>query len=234
VHSNAILCWASALILAALVFPCSCRAQYPADFHPYTFDASAGWTSIHGADRQSFSAFPIFQLGAGVAWNREKPREYYPDAIHPDFRHFNVLVTGQVLFGNSDLKGQPASLFTTNPQNPTLLSATGGKGKFYAATAGPRFQYSGRWLSVYAQPSAGWLRRSIDLTGPSTEGGALQPNSPAVFHQAGSSGVVRVTGGLSVSVTKGLRLFGEIGLLQGLAINHGTMLAPILSGGARW
>jgi hypothetical protein len=232
-RSNAVLGCVAVLVSLAAGAPL-CRAQYPEDFHPYVVDAGAGWTGVRGADKRNFGAFGVYQAGGGFALTSARPEVPSDDAENPTVRHWNVFVKGEFMYGQSDLTELAVQqIINSNPQNPSLLSATTGKGKFYSTTLGPRVQYSRRWFSVYGQGGLGWLRRSIDLTGMTTAGTVLQPNSPLVFVRSGNSGALQGTLGIAAG-GKGVRAFVDIGLLQGFAINHGTMLAPILSGGVRW
>jgi hypothetical protein len=216
---------ATLMFLAVTAAALPCYAQYPEDFHAYTFDASVGWAGVHGADRQNFGSFLVYQAGAGFAVRGPESRG--------SKRHWNAFITANFLYGQSTFKGSLQEIIESNPQMPSLLSANAGNGSFYSMTLGPRIQYSRRLFSVYGRGEGGWLRRSLDLTGPVTEGTALQPNNPSVFEQSGNSGALRLSGGVAVGA-KGVRGFVEAGFLQGFAINHGTMLSPILSGGVRW
>jgi hypothetical protein len=228
-----ILIWGSVLTVWGTVGALSCLAQYPDDFHRYLFEGGVGYTGVRGSDAQNFNSFRFYQIGGGVAWKGEKPEEHFTNAQNPDYRHWNVYVTGQFLWGEPSLKEPVSAVINSNPQNPSLLGATSGTGRFYSTTAGPRIQYSKSIFSIYGQVAGGWLRRSIDLTGPVSEGTTLQPTNPSVFGQSGNSGVLRLNAGVAAGA-KGIRGFVELGLLQGFAINHGTMLAPMISGGARW
>ena len=231
---NPILACSVAVLASMMAGPLRCRAQYPEDFHQYTVDASGGWTGVHGADKQNFGAFPVYQVGGGIALvPRKKPETTYTNANNPTFSHRNVYMAGDFLYGESDFKGSLQQIINSNPQRPSLLSATAGTGRFYSTTLGPRIQYSWKVFSVYGQGGGGWLQRSLDLTGPSTEGAGLHPTNPSVFGQTGNSGALRLRAGIAGGV-KGVRGFVELGFLQGFAINHGTMLGPILSGGVRW
>jgi hypothetical protein len=230
--------YATLVLLAATAGALSCYAQYPEDFRQYTFDAGVGYTGVHGTDGQNFGSFLTYQTGGGFSLMGKPPvppyDKGYAKAYNPKvFRHWNVFVTGDFLYGQSKFKGSLQEIVSSNPQMPSLLSANAGTGKFYNLTAGPRIQYSWRLFSVYGQGEGGWLRRSLDLTGLVTEGTALQPTNPSVFSQSGNSGALRLRGGVSVGA-KGVRGFVELGFLQGFAINHGTLLAPMISGGVRW
>jgi hypothetical protein len=209
-----------------------CRAQCAKDFRAFFLDASAGRTGIRGADQKNFGAFNIYQAGVGLA--PAQPAVPDENGQCPPLRHWNLIIKGDFMYGQADLKGSPVQqVISSNPQNTSLLSATTGNGKFYSATLGPRVQHSWKVVSVYGQVGLGWLRRTIDLTGTITEGTVLQPNNPSVFVQSGNSGALRGTFGIAAG-GKGVRAFVDIGLLQGFAINHGTLLAPMVSGGVRW
>jgi hypothetical protein len=213
-----------------------CRAQYPEDFHPYTFDVGYGGTGVHGRDGNNFQGFGVYQAGGGMAL-MGKPTVQYDHGKHKSYRTWTVFGTVDFLYGSAKLRQgiQVQQIINSNPQSPALLSATNGEGKFYNLTAGPRLQvfpWQG-YVNLYAQAEGGWLRRSVDLTGMPTEGTVLQPNNPAVFSQAGNSGAVRLRAGVATGL-KGYHLFFEGGFLQGFGINHGTRLAAIWSGGLRW
>ena len=217
------------MLLTAAAYPC--RAQYPDERQTYFVDVSGGWTGVRKADSKNFGSFPVIQAGAGKLLTTSDPEK---PGLYPDYRHWNIFLTGQFLWGESDLKQAALPvLINSNPQTPSLLSAQSGKGRFYSTTAGPRFQYSRDRWDIYGQVAGGWLRRSLELTGASTQGGALQPSSPSVFSRSANSGDIRATAGVAYGVKK-LHVFAEIGMLAGFAVNHETMLAPILSGGVRW
>ncbi len=223
------------LVLAALACGAvECRAQDSTDFHQYMVEGSVGYAPVRLADKNYFHGFPVIQVGAGRALTQPRLQP----GLDPQYTKWNVLLTGVFLYGKADLNGNALALVQTpgltNPSTPALLSVTGGHGKFYSAAAGPRLQY---WYSekvnFYGQLQVGWLRRSVDLTGTASEGGILQPGSPAVFEKATNSGVGRLTVGVAAG-SKNVRGFAEVGFLQGFGINHETRLWPILSGGIRW
>lgn len=231
-RSKAVLGFSTATLAFLAVGTPLCRAQYPDDVHPIILDAGAGKTSVQGADKRNFGSFVIYQAGAGILF-KSRPDISNGDSQAPT-RHWNAFFKGNFMYGQADLKPTAVQpIISANPQNPSLLAATAGSGKFYCATLGPGAQYSRGRVSLFGQAGFGWLRRSIDLTGATTEGTVLQPNNPSVFVQSGNSGAFRGSIGVAAG-TKGVRAFVEAGLVQGFAINHGTMLAPMLSGGVRW
>jgi hypothetical protein len=145
---------------------------------------------------------------------------------------------GNFNFDQSDIKSsalQQAILL--NPQNTSLLSATSGKAKFYFTTLDPtvRIAMAGHF-SAYFLGGFGWLRRTIEFTGVSSQGGLLQPNGPAVFGPSGNSGVVDAGAGIDRGLKRdggGFKIYIEARVIHGLANNSGTTLIP-LSAGVRW
>jgi len=223
--------------LAAGALPC--WAQYPEDYHPYSLEAGGGEAWVMGADKANFEKLTVFQAGGSIAlpgWGAKPPRRYNHDISKPMYRRWNVFARAELLYGRAGI-GEEAvqQIIESNPQTPSLLSATGGEAKFYSATLGPRVQYSRERFNLYFQAGFGWFKRSIGLTGVATEGSVLQPNNQSVFGQGGTPGGAGGGVGADCEIPRlrGVRIFGEFGLLQGLAINHSTRLAP-LSFGLRW
>jgi hypothetical protein len=142
--------YATLMLLAVTAAAVPSYAQYPEDFHPYTFDASIGWPGVDGADRQNFGSFRVHQAGAGFAVIGKNKR----DSQDSQFRHWNLFMTGDFPYGSSKFTRSLQEIVDSNPQMPSLLSANAGTGKFFSVTLGPRSQYSWRRWGVWGGRSS--------------------------------------------------------------------------------
>jgi hypothetical protein len=215
--------------------PSDKSSDWPGKLSSVTYDLSFGKTGMHGADQKNFGWFFVYQAGIAKKLSTA-PQEEQHGSLEPNYHHWSVYLGSDFLYGGPRFKGSLAATQNMNPQTPVLLSATGGNGGFYSVTAGPRVQLllplPKVVVHLYGRAEGGWLRRSLDLTGPITEGSALQPNNPSVYRQASNSGALRISGGLAVG--KKHAVFADFGVVRGFAINHGSILWPMFSAGFRF
>jgi opacity protein-like surface antigen len=227
---------AAALMLAASPL---CRAQdLPKDPSPFTlFTASIGGSKalIGGSDGKLMDGQWGFQAGAGYRVKQWWPKAHYPNGDPDGPSRASFYINGNFQYDQSKIKSSAVTqAVNANPQNPAILSAITGQGKFYTATLDPtlRFAPNDR-LGIYGLAGFGLLRRTIDLTGPATEGNLIQPVTESVFGSAGNSGVLAVGGGVDYRVWKEMKIYVEGRALHGFGVNSGTTLWPI-SAGVRW
>ena len=220
-----------ALCAAAIVgAPSTCLAQE--DSGPWTWYAGGGATWSDGSSSRGFN------VHGGAAWTRRdesKEHEAYLTTRPP--RPWRLYLAADFLFNQAALSRNAVNqVISSNPQTPTLLSATSGREKTFSATLGPtlRRKISGG-LSFYALAGFGWLKRTVELTGPSSEGATIQPPSTVLSGLSGNSAAFDFGIGLSYGQIKGLaglKIFVEQRRLQGFGVNTSTMW-PI-SAGIRW
>ncbi len=225
---------------AILGVPSKCQAQYPENLHSYTVNVGAGIAPLSGTDGGSLGLGRSLQAGAGIALtSRPKEKPSKPDKYQPiPPRRWNIFLTGNFIFAQSTLDSAAVEqAIIMNPQDTQILSATSGKGKFYSTTLDPTLRINAtNRVNVYLLAGFGWFRRTLDFTGVSFQGTALQPTNPTVFGISANSGGVDAGGGMDIGLTGrggGLKLYFEARVLHGLAINNGTTVIP-LSVGIRW
>lgn len=212
------------LVCFALLWPAACFAQEDAVFHSCTVDLGGAWVQPAGVEHQSLqSTFRNFQAGGGFALTGP------PEPGHP----LQLFLTADFLFDKPGI--QPSALQQARILNPTdvgLLQATGGTANFYTATLNLTVRIPVGRADVYFLGGFGWMRRSLEFTGPSGAGNLLQPASPLVFGSGGDSGAFDAGAGIETRLpkAKGLMLYLEARVLHGLAINHETTLVPISFG----
>lgn len=225
--------WKVLLCIAVLALPETAPAQssqchFQADEDQQcTLNAGGGFTAVTGADGNSLKSGWNFQAGAGLVMIGGDR-----DARVTWFVNFNFMF--------DQLQAKHAALVQAAQDNPTnlgLLQANSATAKYYGVSADVltlRIRPS-ETFAFYPFAGFGWLRRSVDFSGPSVQGELLQPLGPTVFGQGGDSGAI--DGGIGVSYGPKwmgpLKFYGEARFIHGLAINKSTTLIP-LSAGIRW
>jgi hypothetical protein len=163
------------------------------------------------------------QAGAGIAVT--------PWSHHRDWR---LYLSVNLLFEHLGVKSE--ALGTTASMNSELQEAIGAKARFYSVTFDPTIRFGGkRRVSGYVLGGAGWLRRSIDFTGPATGGILVQPTAPSILSPGSSSMAVDAGAGMNLRLggPGSVMWFAELRYVRGLAINRTTTLIPV-SIGFRW
>ena len=149
-------------------------------------------------------------------------------------RSWRLYLGGSFLFEHLGVK--PGALNDASSMNSALQGAIGARASFYSLTFDPTFRFGGKSrLSGYLLGGAGWLRRSIDFTGATTEGVLIQPTAPSILSPGSSSAAVDAGAGINVRLhgPDSFMLFGEVRYVRGLDINRTTTLVPV-SVGFRW
>jgi hypothetical protein len=203
--------------------------------HFITADIGGGpWTGAEdiGVD----SGFNVKAGGGILVSSREA--QFTTTGVRCRDRHWSLYLGINFLFTQSGLaEGTANQVATSNPQNPTLLSATSGRGRYYALTMEPTFRYRlTRIVTVYALGGFGLLKRTLDFTGMPPQGTIVQGPSAVAASFSGASGVFDAGGGISfgpVNRTAGVSYYIELRRLQGLGVNGGTTLWPAAAG-IRW
>jgi hypothetical protein len=206
-----------------------CLAQ-----HLYTVEAAAGTALISGKDANAdIDGQSTRTLVRGLYW-----RLGGGFAATPPGRRYSLFINGSFMYDRSGMTAVAVrEAVVSNPQNVSLLAATSGKARFYSAMLEPTLRFpASSCVRGYVFGGFGWLQRSLDFNGTSTQGSLLQPTSPGVFGTGGNSGAFDVGGGLDGELTRGgagPRVFVEVRYLRGTGLNGGTALIP-LSAGFRW
>jgi hypothetical protein len=176
-----------------------------------------GWTFPAGHSSGNFNSGWNFAAGVGI-----KPG---PVSFNLNFLFEHLGVTESAL-------AQTAAL---NPTSVGLLQATSAHAKFYSLTLDPTVRVvHAEKADVYAFGGFGWLRRSLQFTGPSTTGPLLEPVGTTVFGSGGDSGGFDFGAGVNYRLRKrGPAVYGEVRFIHGISSNSSTILVP-LSFGVRW
>jgi hypothetical protein len=122
---------------------------------------------------------------------------------------------------------------TMNPQDPTLLDATGGRAKVYVGTLDLMLRRPLGWGSAYVFGGFGGMRRSLALTGPAGAGALIEPTSPTVFGSGGNSGAFDAGAGMNFRLGDhigGITPYAEVRVVHGFADNSATTLIPLSIG----
>jgi hypothetical protein len=149
-------------------------------------------------------------------------------------RDWRLYLNGNFLFEHLGVKSQDLS--STASSNSGLQGAIGAKARFYSLTFDPTLRFGGRHrFSGYVLGGVGWLRRSIDFTGSTSEGVLLQPTAPSILSPGSSSTAVDVGAGTNVRLggPESVMWFAEVRYVRGLGINSTSTLVPV-SVGVRW
>ena len=203
-----------------LAVPCA-QGQLQQD-HSCTVDAAGILALPVGRDGENFDkAGWGFQAGGGWALGKVRSTGW------------QWFLTGNYLYDR--FKANAQALGQAKAANPQLEDASAAHGDFSAVTidVNPRLNQGSRY-SFYAITGGGWLRRAVNFNGVNP--GTLQQSSaPSLERLSSNSGVFDAGVGVNVSPLKlrGLKLFGEVRVYHGLAINNGSTLVPI-SLGVRW
>ena len=163
------------------------QARSAAEFHSHTWDIGGGGTHVSDSIGNNW-AYNL-RAGAGVGVWRHEPEERQGGYLVPA-SPWAIYVTADFVFSQAGISSQQVQqAIGTNPQIPSLLTATSGKAKYYSTTAGPTFRRRvGSVTDLYATAGFGWLRRTVDFSGAATEGSLLQPSSQGVAGISGNSG----------------------------------------------
>lgn len=227
------------LLLIACEFsatPVPCRAQDASNPLKFTADIGGGWAGVYGNYAGGLKNGYNLRGGGGIALYR--PGTEYDEKGEPGSgNRWQIYLTAAFLFNQSGFQpNMAAQAAGSNPQYPGLLSATGGRTKFFSATLGPTFRCPTNGpVRPYVFAGYGWMRRDVQLTGESIEGTLYQPSSPVVGAIVGNSGAIAGGAGvdiLNIQAVGGMKFFVEVRVLHGLGINSGTTLAP--GAGVRW
>jgi hypothetical protein len=205
-----------------LLIAVACHAQDPPVMHWCTFNIGAGGTPTTPGDTSGLKAGPNFQAGAGfVARLSAKGPRMWTLAITPDFLYDDMGVTGEALNQAKNL----------NPTDIKLLQANSAKAQFYSGTLDLKFVApSVHGFQFYGLAGFGWLRRTVDFSGTSTEGVLLQPGTPAVFETQGNSASYDLGIGAYRHIGRTWMLYVEGRRVHGLAVNSGITLLPLSIG----
>jgi Outer membrane protein beta-barrel domain len=184
-----------------------------------TIGVGGGWAPNVGKNSGNFNQGWVFQADGGFFFAGAPNLFVGPDFI---FDQAGISQTGL----------QNAKL--SNTTNTALLSATAGKAKFITATLDVKYRIPGAH-GLYVFGGYGLLRRTLDFTGVSTQGGLLQPTSPTVFGKGGNSGAFAAGAGVNFKNKKRHwpMFYAEVRVVHGFAVNSTTTLLP-LSAGIRW
>jgi hypothetical protein len=226
--------YALAPVLLLSLVRLSCAQDTPA-LRPFTAYIGGGIAHVAGNDGKLMHGVYGFQAGAGVRVIRWWYKNHYPNGETDGPARAGLYLNGNFQFDQSRVNSNALTqAVNANPQNTTILSAVTGHGKYYTATFDPtlRFAPNDR-VGVYILAGFGLLRRTIDLTGPATEGNLIQPATESLFGSAGNSGVLTVGAGVDFRIWKGLKIYGESRVLHGYGVNSGATLWPV-SAGVRW
>lgn len=231
--------WARSLLFllawALCVVSLPCHAQETSGSRKFTVDAGGGWAGLFGNYADGLKSGYHLRGGVGVALYRSETE--YDDHGSAIPGRWSIYLTATLLFNQSGFEpGVAVDTAGSNPQNPGLLSATGGRTKFFTATLGPTFRYAtkGR-IQPYFFAGYGWMRREAQLTGQSIQGPVYQPSSPVVGETGANSGAFASGAGIDIGpywALGGMKFFTEVRVLHGIGINSGTTLAT--GGGIRW
>ena len=223
------------LLLALAALPPFCRAQ---DFEQpkFTVDLGGGWSGLYGNYSRGLKNGYNLRGGGGIAVYRPE-MEYDNNGTPVSSNHWSIYLTATFLFNQSGFQpGVAVETAGSNPQNPKLLSATGGRTKFFSATFGPTFRCPTNGpVKPYIFGGFGWMRREAQITGEPIQGIIYQPSSPVVGVTGGNSGAFAAGVGVDIGhidAVGGMKFFTEVRILHGLGINSGTTLAP--AAGIRW
>lgn len=216
-----------------------CNAEDATYLRRFTAEAGGGLAPVTGNYANGLSQ-PGYNLLAGAGFAVYRPDVEYDSrgiAVSPE--RWSIYLMADFMFNQSQFEdGAAAEAAKFNPQYPGLLSANGGRTKFFSATFGPVFRCPPKGklhMSPYVFAGYGWLRRDVQLTGVSIQGPLYQPSSPVVAQTGGSSGAIAFGGGSDlahIQALGGMRFFAEVRVLHGLGINSGTTIAPTF--GVRW
>lgn len=224
-------CVPALAVAAFLAIPAASHAQTQCggpDWEKCTLNVGGGWSPVVGQDSHNFNTGWNFQAGAGLIMTGGKPDAAWGWLVNGNFMIDQSAVNQTAL--------QQAKIL--NPTNVGLLDATSASGKFYDTSldlATFRFRLSDT-VKLHVFGGFGWLHRSIDFKGPSSEGSLLQPGGPTVFGSGSNSGAFDAGAGINYRPkrgTAGLALYAEIRVVHGLTVNSATTLLPI-SAGIRW
>jgi hypothetical protein len=210
-------------LCVALLIASACHAQDPPTMHWCTFNFGAGGTPTTPGDSSGLSAGWNFQAGAGFVTrlNPKGPR-MWTLLITPAFLYDGMGVTGDALNQAKNL----------NPTDIKLLQANSAQARFYSAALDLKFltPLSAGGLQFYGLAGFGWLRRTVDFSGVSTEGVLLQPGTPAVFQTQGNSASYDLGIGAYYRIGRTWMLYVEGRRVHGLAVNSGITLLPLTIG----
>jgi opacity protein-like surface antigen len=223
-----------ACVLSTASFPCN--AQNAPTSPKFTLDLGGGWAGAYGKYSQGLKSGYNLRGSVGVAVYR--PETEYDDKGKPvSANRLSIYLTATFLFNQSGFQpGVAVETAGSNPQNPNLLSATGGRVKFFSATFGPTFRCRTNGpVKPYFFGGLGWMRREAQITGESVEGVIYQPSGPVVGVTGGNSGAFAAGAGVDfghINAVGGMKFFAEARVLHGIGINSGTTFAP--GAGIRW
>jgi len=218
------------LIIATPIVPSVSSGQEPTFLcRPYTANLGAGWTAREGGGiRNGYN----LDAGAGIAL---PPRHDDQDGVCNS--RWRLYLPIDFFFRSSGIKQSAVEqAIALNPQIPALLSATSGTAKFYSLMANPTVRFRVGYIQPYVFGGFGWLRRTIDLAGTSTQGTLVVDSGQLAYTVAGNSGAFDVGLGLNfakMNFLGGSTIYVEARRLQGLGINSGTTMWPFAVG-IRW
>ncbi|MGD0362488.1 MAG: outer membrane beta-barrel protein [Bryobacteraceae bacterium] len=191
-------------ILAAALPP-RCTAQSDPAFHSCTAEIGGGYDSVYGNDGKNIDGRADFQAGGGFA------------ATH------HLFFTANFMYDAANIR------------TAALPVNEGGKARYYTTTVDPTYRFvpNGR-ISPYILGGFGWLRRSVELTGPPSPNPLIYPGNVPLQLADSNSGVFDLGAGLNFRLSKtGASLYLEGRYVHGLAINGHTTLVPVVLG-IRW
>ena len=204
----------------------------PEDLPGVVLQGAFGYAPVQGNDGRNIYGAKSLQAGAGMVLTSLPAERCLPKDRIP---HVRWLLNFNFLYSGHNANPQLAkTAFASNPLYPALLAATNAKADYYAGAIEPTIRFvPGPTFGAYAFAGVGWMRRTIDFTGPGTEGPLQQAGNVQIFSQAADSASCDAGLGVDWAFHRRWRLFVEARVIQGLAVNGKSRLIP-LEFGIRW
>jgi len=208
----------SSLFAVVLIFTALASAQDNGPLHRWTFNVGAGPTAAVGTMHGRLNTGWNFNGGAGINVSN-------PFAVMLDF--------GYNTFGISD-------------QALTQLNEPDGNARIYSVTIDPmlRIGYDHR-IGAYIIGGAGWYRRTVEFTQPTTAvvpffdpwfgyfGQAAIPADVVIGSRTIDTGGANIGAGFTVGMAGGAKFYTEARYHWMNAGTHNTTILPITLG-VRW
>jgi hypothetical protein len=213
-----ILCGAVGAVIAFSLPACAQSSFYAPEFHHFTANAGAGYTSVAGRQANDLTNGWNFQAAAGFNFNQ----------------YFGVL--GTFMFNGLGVTNSALS----------AVNVPGGNARVYTLTVDPKLTFPIGRGSFYLLAGGGWLRRTVQFTQPVLAttfvfdpwwgyfGPAVVPASQVLGSVSDNAGVWDVGGGFNIPLPRTrAKFYVEARYIDGLTADTHTQIVP-LTFGFRW